>query len=260
MDVFQPLVTFNIIWHRPSTIFGILLDLESMNELARLLEEAHSAHIPYRTAQRLVSDYRRRGVAALVRKKRADDGERWAVSGRLKDTIEGLALQTPMPIDALTDRFLKRSKDPGERPPSYGIVFNIVSAAYQPISSLSPMKNQSPTATCAHWCTGEKRTGITRFGKPITHRSTLYLMRPDGEAAKPWLTTLLDDYSRAAAGYFLSFENSSLRWPYLEPYHRLCPWLYLRLCPLPCPRLYPERLPNRRFSSGRTLLSISKAR
>jgi putative transposase len=28
----------------------------------------------------------------------------------------------------------------------------------------------------------------------------------DGSSAKPWLTIVIDDYSRAVAGYFLAFE------------------------------------------------------
>src|SRR6266498_1482593 len=37
----------------------------------------------------------------------------------------------------------------------------------------------------------------------------ILLLRPDGPSAKPWLTTVIDDYSRAVAGYFLSFEDPS---------------------------------------------------
>ena len=37
----------------------------------------------------------------------------------------------------------------------------------------------------------------------------ILLIRPDGAAAKPWLTTVIDDHSRAVAGYFLSFEDPS---------------------------------------------------
>jgi len=37
----------------------------------------------------------------------------------------------------------------------------------------------------------------------------ILLIRPDGEIAKPWLTVVIDDYSRAVAGYFLSFEDPS---------------------------------------------------
>ena len=37
----------------------------------------------------------------------------------------------------------------------------------------------------------------------------ILLIRPDDTAAKPWLTTVIDDHSRAVAGYFLSFEDPS---------------------------------------------------
>ena len=34
-------------------------------------------------------------------------------------------------------------------------------------------------------------------------------MREDGQIAKPWLTIVIDDYSRAIAGYFLGFDPPS---------------------------------------------------
>src|SRR5207244_1047616 len=37
----------------------------------------------------------------------------------------------------------------------------------------------------------------------------ILLIRPDGNVAKPWLTVVIDDHSRAVAGYFLSFEDPS---------------------------------------------------
>jgi putative transposase len=37
----------------------------------------------------------------------------------------------------------------------------------------------------------------------------IHLIRPNRPAAKPWLTTVIDDYSRAVAGYFLSFDDPS---------------------------------------------------
>jgi putative transposase len=48
-------------------------------------------------------------------------------------------------------------------------------------------------------------------GKPITHRSISSWFNRSSirRTAKPWLTVILDDYSRAIAGYFLSFESPS---------------------------------------------------
>lgn len=75
-----------------------------------LTSVAQAAGIPYRTAHRLASAYRRSGLAALVRQRRADRGERRAVSVKLKEAIEGLALQKPpLPIAALYRKVLKLS-------------------------------------------------------------------------------------------------------------------------------------------------------
>ena len=35
-------------------------------------------------------------------------------------------------------------------------------------------------------------------------------MREDGSTARPWLTVIIDDYSRAIAGYYLGFEPPSV--------------------------------------------------
>ena len=68
----------------------------------------------------MVSEYRWSGLAALVRKKRRDRGERRAVSVKLKEAIEGLALQKPpLPIAALYRQVLKLSLGLGEKAPAW---------------------------------------------------------------------------------------------------------------------------------------------
>ena len=81
-----------------------------------LTSVARAAGIPYRTAHRLVLEYRRIGLKALVRKKRTDRGERRVVSGKLKEAIEGLALQKPpLPIAALYRQVSRFSKELARR-------------------------------------------------------------------------------------------------------------------------------------------------
>lgn len=49
------------------------------------------------------------------------------------------------------------------------------------------------------------------------------LVRRDGEPAKPRLTIVLDDYSRAMAGYFLFFEVPSIpHWREEDPRWNVC--------------------------------------
>src|ERR1017187_1083506 len=73
--------------------------LEQSRPLRQLAAEAE---IPLRTAQRWVAQYKRFGLAALARKKRDDRGVRRAVTEKVKEAIEGLALQRPpLPVTAL---------------------------------------------------------------------------------------------------------------------------------------------------------------
>src|SRR5260370_24547476 len=88
---------------------------------------ARAAGVPYRTAQRWVAQYRRFGLVALARKRCGDRGERRVVSAKLKEVIEGLALQKPpLPLAALFRQVQRLAKDVGEKARSYGTAFSIV--------------------------------------------------------------------------------------------------------------------------------------
>jgi putative transposase len=60
-----------------------------------LRQVALEAKIPYRTAHRWLSIYRRSGLAGLSRKARADIGGRRVLSPRMRELIEALALHKP---------------------------------------------------------------------------------------------------------------------------------------------------------------------
>jgi putative transposase len=67
---------------------------------------AVAAWIPSRAAQRWLRRYQKIGLIALVRKKRADRGERRAASAQIKKAIEGLALRKPpLPLIVLYRQF-----------------------------------------------------------------------------------------------------------------------------------------------------------
>jgi putative transposase len=175
-----------------------------------LTSVAKAAGMPYRTAHRLVSEYRQNGLAALVRKKRADRGQRRVVSDPLRKAIEGLALQKPpLPIAALYRQAIKLCQERGEQPPSYGTVFNIVQKLPADLVTLAHegSKAYSNTFELVHRREADRANAIWQADHtPLD----ILLIRPDGKAAKPWLTTVLDDHSRAVAGYFLSFEDPSV--------------------------------------------------
>ncbi len=174
-----------------------------------LVAVAKAAGLAYRTAHRLVSQYRRDGLVALVRKKRTDRGQRRAVSDKLKAAIEGLALQKPpLPVSALHRRVIKLAQEIGEPPPSYGTVFNIVRGLP---SDLVTLAHDGPKAYADAFELVHRREAQSPNAIWQADHTPLdiLLLRPDGTVAKPWLTTVIDDHSRAVAGYFLSFDEPS---------------------------------------------------
>ena len=168
-----------------------------------------AAGMPYRTAQRWVAQYRLFGLVALARKRREDRGERRVVSTKLKEIIEGLALQKPpLPLAALFRQVQRLSKGLGEKAPSYGTVFSIVRDLGPDLVTLAHegTKAYSNTFELVH---RREAAGPNAIWQADHTPLDILLIRPDGETAKPWLSTVIDDYSRAVAGYFLSFQDPS---------------------------------------------------
>ncbi len=170
---------------------------------------AVDACIPLRTAQRWVMGYRRFGLAALARKGRGDAGKRRVVSRKLKEIIEGLALQKPpLPLAALYRQAQRIAKERGEKAPSYGTVFNIVRNLPDDLVTLAHQgaKAYGEAFELVH---RREADGPNAIWQADHTPLDILLIRPDGKAAKPWLTTVIDDYSRAVAGYFFSFDAPS---------------------------------------------------
>ena len=170
---------------------------------------AATAGIPFRTAQRWVSLYRQFGLAALARKKRTDTGQNREISSKLKDAIEGISSQKPpLPVAMICRQARRLAQDLGEEPPSYWVVYRIVAALPADLVTLAHegTKAYSNSFELVH---RREANGPNAIWQADHTPLDILLIRPDGEAAKPWLTVVIDDYSRAVPGYFLSFEDPS---------------------------------------------------
>ena len=168
-----------------------------------------AAGIPYRTAHRWLTQYRLHGLAALARKRRGDHGERRSVSSKIKEAIEGLALQKPpLPITAVHRQARRLAQDLGETPPSYPVVYDIVRRL--PVDLVTLAHEGSKAYTEAFDLVHRREAAGPNAIWQADHTPLdILLVRSNGEIAKPWLTIVIDDYSRAIAGYFLSFEAPS---------------------------------------------------
>ncbi|WP_320204026.1 Mu transposase C-terminal domain-containing protein [Agrobacterium rosae] len=158
--------------------------------------------ISLRTARRWIKRLRDKGPVGLVRKSRSDAGHR-KLSDDLLAMVEGLALTKPKLSIATIHRRVRSIADArGWRPPSYASIHMIVKA-------LDPA-----TVMLAHEGEAAFRD---RYELVHLHRAErpnatwqadhtqldLIILDANGTQSRPWLTTVIDDYSRAVAGYMV---------------------------------------------------------
>jgi putative transposase len=168
---------------------------------------AQRAGISDETARNWVKNYRRRGLAGLARKRRKDRSQR-RISSKLQHIIEGLALTKPrLSVAAVYRAAIPIADKLGEKAPSYGFVYGLIRDLNPGMCALAHegSKSYSETYDLVHRAEAEAPNAIWQ-----ADHSVLDIMIDDcGTAKKPWLTIMLDDYSRAVAGYSVSFSAPS---------------------------------------------------
>ena len=158
--------------------------------------------IPLRTARRWVQAYRRHGLAGLARTPRADRGTRRAPP-ELVRLIEGLALGTPAPSAAAVHRrVVAVARDHDWPVPSYSTVATIIR---QLAPALRTLAHDGATAYREAFDLLYRREARRPNEVWQADHTPLDIWVRDGAgtAVRPWLTVILDDYSRAVAGYRL---------------------------------------------------------
>ncbi len=178
--------------------------LEEGIPLTRIAQEQH---LPLRTARRWIADFRTYGLAGLIRQTRKDQGKRRGLPADLPSLIEGLALRKPKrSIAAIHRQVGQIAEEQGWPRPSYDQVYAIIKA-------LDPR-----LLTLAHEGSAAYRDEfdlVYRFEADAPNviwqadhsLLPIWLLDEAGKPVQPWLTIILDDYSRGIAGYFLGFAN-----------------------------------------------------
>jgi len=170
---------------------------------------AANGEVPFRTAQQWVSQYRKFGLIALARKTRADRGGRRVISPKLKAAIEALALgNPPLPVRSIWRQIRHFAETIGEPPPRYGLVYDLIREIPVGLLTLAHRggKTYSEKFDLVHRREAPRPNAIWQADHA---QLGIRLVREDGQIAKPWLTIVIDDYSRAIAGYFLGFDPPS---------------------------------------------------
>ncbi len=194
---------------------------------AQLVDVAAAGSVSLRTLQRWLAAYRCGGLAALAPKARSDRGTR-RVAAELVALVEALALGRPKPSASWIHRQVAaeaRSRD--LRPPSYRLVCDIVSGLDPALVTLAHGGARAYSEAFDLLCRHEAQHPNAVWQADHTR---VDILLADGE--RPWLTIVIDDYSRAVAGYSLTVAAPSalgtslaLRqamWPKPDPGWDLC--------------------------------------
>lgn len=164
--------------------------------------------IPLRTLRRWMAAYRQHGLAGLARAPRRDRHTR-LFPERLLTLIEALALRPPRLSAAAVHRQVVRvATVQGWPVPSYSTVYAIIRGLDPALTTLAHegTKAYQDAFDLIHRRTAARPNELWQADHtPLD----LWVLDQRGQPARPWLTVIMDDYSRAIAGYALSLAAPS---------------------------------------------------
>jgi putative transposase len=174
-----------------------------------LVAAAREADVPLRTAQRWLARYRAGGLVGLARSSRADRGQR-RFPAEMVRLIEGLALCRPRPlVTTIARRVGQAAAEHGWPVPSYSTVHGIVDGLDPHLLTLA---HEGPAALRDRYELVFRRQSDrpNALWQADHTEIDLVVLDTDQTPARPWLTVVLDDCSRAVAGYsvFLGAPSS----------------------------------------------------
>lgn len=167
-----------------------------------LTRAAADAGVSLRTAQRWLTRYRRHGLAGLARLVRRDAGGHRAPAD-LVALIEGMGLKKPRSSAATIHRRVDDvAAARGWRAPSYAMVRAILSRLDPAMVTLA---QDGPAAYRDRYELIHRHRALAPNALWQADHTLLDVLVLDegGKPARPWLTTVVDDHSRAVAGYLV---------------------------------------------------------
>lgn len=178
--------------------------IEESIPLIRISEESSQS---YRTLSRWVNQYRKYGLPGLVTKQRSDCGKHRKIKEELRIIIEGFALTKPQPSIAVIYRKVSELTNRNNwNSPSYKTVYNIVKNLNPALITLA-QEGSKAYRDKYDLLYNRKSTYPNEIWQADHSLLDIWLVDDTEKHRRPWLTIIIDDYSRAIAGYFLTFQN-----------------------------------------------------
>jgi putative transposase len=164
---------------------------------------------PVRTLYNWVTAFKVKGLTGLRPKQRSDSGRYRSAQDQLVDVIKGLYLRTPpVPIMTVYRKVQEICSENGWESPCYDVVRNVILKMPTSLKTLAHdgKKAYNQQFGLAHRFEADGPNEIWQADHTLLDIRVLDARR---QAFKPWLTVIIDDYSRAIPGYFLGFEPPS---------------------------------------------------
>ncbi len=175
----------------------------ALEEGVLLTDVARTQGVPLRTLQRWRQAYERDGLVALARQPRRDRG-RCQAPELLVQLIEGLALRRPAPSVATIQRQVAEVAHEHDWPvPSYSSVFAIV-RRLDPGLVLLAHEGTKAYKEAFDLLYRHEASAPNEIWQADHTPLDILVLDERGKPLRPWLSVILDDFSRAVAGYRLS--------------------------------------------------------
>lgn len=158
------------------------------------------------TIKRWVSKYKVEGIVGLERKQRSDKGKRHGITKELEQLTEALILKKPpITLAAIHRKILDIAKRKNVPEPSYRVIWDIANQLDPAMVLLA--QEGSKAYNQEYELVFRREANVPNEVWQADHTPLdIVLIDENGIAKKPWLTTIIDDYSRAIGGYYLSFD------------------------------------------------------
>ena len=180
-----------------------------LRQEATLEEIAANQDLTTRTLYNWVAAFEKGRLTALQPKLRSDIGNRRSMPDELVKLIQGLHLRTPPVPTSSIHRSLKEICRKNEwRIPSYDVVHDVVASIPENLRTLAHdgARAYKQRFSLTHRFEAERPNEIWQADHtPLD----IVVFDANKKPVKPWLTVVVDDYSRAVPGYYLGFEPPS---------------------------------------------------
>lgn len=162
--------------------------------------------IPVRTLRHWVKRFSEKGLSGLERTKRKDVGSSRILNEELSALVKGLALQNPhLSISAIHRKMKILTERLNSKAPSYETIYGLVKKINPALLMLAHegVKAYQQKYELIY----RRECSIPNEIWQCDHTELdIYVLDTNGKERKPWITTIMDDYSRAIAGLVISFE------------------------------------------------------